>query len=198
MRKSTTLALALAYLGLGGLVVAEVADLVPRPVPPAPAMNPGTEAPDAAPGPAATAGAAAIRAALTRPLFHPDRRPFVAPTPPDQAPAPAAPAPPPPGYRLRGIVLTAGDRAALVEAPGATDYLEVGEGSTLAGWTVSGIAADHLVLSQGRQTMRLELLPPDAPGTATRRRLPEQTPRASARRLAAPSHPTPEPEASSR
>jgi hypothetical protein len=99
--------------------------------------------------------------ALARPIFSPDRRPFVpAPPEPRQAePETVETAEPPPdaGLAVKGIFLHDNVRRALVTSaasPGG-EWLTVG--AAVAGWTVSAIEATSVVLSAPPAALTLQL-----------------------------------------
>jgi len=106
---------------------------------------------------------------LTRPLFSPTRRDFVAPqvvpkpivemveeveeTP--QTSAKAAP----PAARLRGTRVVDGRLSALIAInEKSADWY--GEGETLQGWTITSIAPDRMSLTSGSQSVALYLFEP--------------------------------------
>lgn len=115
-----------------------------------------------------------LAATLERPLFRADRRPWrpepakiAEPGPPRAARQSAPPpVPPPENVRLVGIVERQdGSRTALVRAEGAREGLRLERGATLAGWTVSEIGSDLVMLEAGGRRHRLSL--DDAPPAGT-------------------------------
>lgn len=103
-----------------------------------------------------------FRAAIERPLFAPSRRP----APPAEAPAATAeptaslveaePAGPP--FRLIGTVGRRGRSEALVAAPGSGSLERVAVGGRIAGWLVSEIGIDHLIVEREGERRRLAIL----------------------------------------
>ena len=145
------------------------------PVVAAPDVPAGEAAPDATEAPVRPARPEAFYAAVVeRPLFAETRRPAVTgqavevpPAPvevaPDAEPAPDAEAPPePPALVLKGVLLRAEARAALLGEPGATgDW--IAEGSRVGDWMLQRIAADHVELTNSGVTYRIDLYKSDQP-----------------------------------
>ncbi|MEQ1717733.1 MAG: hypothetical protein ABL907_17440, partial [Hyphomicrobium sp.] len=165
--------LALAVLGLAALnwqILSTPVDLTPIAPPPAgPGATTSTVIGDAAPVSRAVIGGDSE--ILARPLFRPDRRPFVpkpvaevVPPPPEQAPAavptppqsePAAvPVPPlPPGLKLVGIVGgVQGARRALLRSAEMPEGKWYPLGSDLNGWKITRIDADEALLAANGET----------------------------------------------
>lgn len=93
---------------------------------------------------------AAYDAVSQRPLFAPDRRPFVAPPVAIASIAPAAPTTPPPtDLRLSAIVTVGGKQIALIQRGGASNTERVAIGTSIAGWQVIAIDAESVTLEQG-------------------------------------------------
>ena len=108
-----------------------------------------------------------------RPIFQPDRRPYVAAVvaPP---PAPTQSPPPPPAiraYTVVGVVVSANRRLAWLKAPSATSPARVSEGDVVQGWRVKQISADRVTFEAGTAEHVLELKrraagsPATAPGS---------------------------------
>ena len=101
-----------------------------------------------------------FRSTLTRPLFHPGRRPFVEkiaiPAAPAFQPLPVPALLPPQGITLRGTVL-AGNRSALFERNGGRDYIRLQEGQRLDEWTLVSVAQQHVVFEARGQTITMTL-----------------------------------------
>lgn len=89
-----------------------------------------------------------IKAAAERPLFSPNRRPSsVAGT--SDGPANV----PPPALSLAGVVISGGERFALVQAGNPPRLVRLAVGEQILGWTVHAIAADRIVLRVGERSV---------------------------------------------
>lgn len=144
-------------LGAAAVVCAAIAAW-PWLVPPAPATRPLAAPPatNAAPSLAALPPLASFAAVVERPLFSPSRRP-----PPG---AQAAQGGPVEGrYRLVGIVATGPKKKAFVDE--GARRLEIGEGGSLDGWTVSEIGQDRVKLTSPTGETVLKLSPAAAEPT---------------------------------
>jgi general secretion pathway protein N len=102
-----------------------------------------------------------FRAALERPLFAPSRRPPAAAEAPPPEPEPVAEprldGPRAPPFRLIGTVSRRGRTEALVAAAGGPlERAVVGE--RVAGWLVTEIGPQHLVVEQEGEQHRLAIL----------------------------------------
>jgi hypothetical protein len=98
---------------------------------------------------------AALTETVHRPLFSPDRRP-PEPTPPTR-PAVATTAGGPPTLNLSAVVLTDGDRVALVEDVGRGQLRRLREGEEIAGWWVESVESEAVVLARGQARHRIAL-----------------------------------------
>lgn len=106
---------------------------------------------------------------LARPLFRPDRRPYMAKpavaetAPPAEPPRPAEAVAEPPlarpaGLRLVGIFgVKTGDRQALIKTDGWRDARLLAPGADVEGWTLVRIDMTSATLSSREETLRLEL-----------------------------------------
>ncbi|MCP4304377.1 MAG: hypothetical protein GY788_05765 [bacterium] len=128
-------------------------------------------------GPLADVAPASIEdyaAIMQRPLFDQNRRPtIVSPPPPEPTQANAAQQSgkpevkqarqhrPPPTLVLRGVALDPSGRRAVLSREDGTDYLTVGEGDDVEGWTVDEIEPDRVRLVTGDETYNLDLYPPN-------------------------------------
>ncbi len=88
------------------------------------------------------------------PLFQASRTPWVAAPQPTPV-APSDLAPPPGGYILAGVVLSGGERSAILQPPGAAKVRVISEGETLDGWTLRRIDSNGLHFAAGSQTFDL-------------------------------------------
>ncbi len=106
-----------------------------------------------------------------RPLFDPSRRP------PEPASVEKAPKPPskPAGFTLVGVVISDGERMAILKRSRSKDYLRVVEGQTVGDWVVKSIAATRVVLRQG--TVEEEIVLKDAAPKRPAKRRPSVRPR---------------------
>lgn len=104
-------------------------------------------------------------AITNRPLFEQTRRPVSQDAPPEPEPeveveevaAPAAPEQiPPPDLRLLGVLSGGARNSALLSLAG-DDAQWLSEGATLEGWTLSEIAPDHVLLTENKRELRVEL-----------------------------------------
>jgi general secretion pathway protein N len=138
-------------LGATALVFAGIATW-PWLVPPIPAVRAVASSPAQATAPALPAlpPLASYAAIVERPLFSPSRRP-----------APGARTAPGPSiesrYRLVGIIAAGPKKKALV-AEGAR-RVEIAEGDTLDGWTVTAIGKDRVTLTSPTGEAALKLAP---------------------------------------
>ena len=101
---------------------------------------------------------------LERPLFHPDRRPWV------EAPAAGIPAAPPaeaPAWSLLGTALDGARSSALVRSPTLPRPVLLRRGDSLEGWRVQAILRGRVLLE--RDGRRFELALPGAPLAGTPR-----------------------------
>jgi hypothetical protein len=90
------------------------------------------------------------------PLFQASRMPWVA----APLPSPVSPSdlvPPPGGYTLAGIVLSGGERSAILQSAGTARVRVLTEGETLDGWTLRRIDADGAHFEAGSQTFDLAI-----------------------------------------
>ena len=127
---------------------------------------------------------AALTETVHRPLFSPDRRP-PEPTPPTR-PAVATTGGGPPTLNLSAVVLTDGDRVALVEDVGRGQLRRLREGEEIAGWRVESVEFEAVVLARGEARHRIALrryqaAPPPGLGGAAR---PPPAPSAGVRSVA--------------
>jgi len=138
-------------LGAAALVFAATAAW-PWLVPPVPTVRPLAAPPASAPAPsvATLPPLASYAAIVERPLFSPSRRP-----------APGAQTALGPSiesrYRLVGIIAAGTKKKALV-ADGAR-RIEIAEGDTLDGWTVTAIGKDRVALTSPTGDAALKLVP---------------------------------------
>jgi hypothetical protein len=138
-------------LGASALVFVAIAAW-PWLVPPVPAVRPLVAPSTSAPAPsvATLPPLASYAAIVERPLFSPSRRP-----------APGAPTTLGPSiesrYRLVGIIAAGAKKKALI-ADGAR-RVEIAEGDTLDGWTVTGIGKDRVTLTSPAGEAALKLAP---------------------------------------
>jgi hypothetical protein len=132
-----------------------------------------------------------------RPLFRPDRRP------PKEEPTGAVEAPPVEesdlgGFDLTGIIISPGVTTAWIKDPQQQTPVRLRPGETLAGWTVTEILGDRLVVErQGKSdTLYLrDFKAPAAPGAAAP---PAAPPRGAPPKAAPPSGVQPRPVAGNR
>jgi hypothetical protein len=98
-----------------------------------------------------------VSATIERPLFTPSRRPAA----PEQAASVGIAS----RYRLQGLVIAGAARHAIVSPVAGGPALELGPGDAVAGWTVTRIEHDRVVLSSpaGEATLALERAAPAAP-----------------------------------
>lgn len=89
---------------------------------------------------------------VERPLFNETRRPPPAP----ETPVVAAQINPT-QFRLEGTALTAKQRVAVLRDTRTNQLHRLAEGDQLDGWQVSSVQAGTIALSQGAQTLQLEL-----------------------------------------
>ncbi len=100
---------------------------------------------------------------LSRPLFSPTRRPYVAPVaapPPEpQAPPLQAEAPPASGGEIRviGIFLNGGDRQALLVSPRFPEGKWLSVEADVEGWKLARIEADSVQLAGPQGSLNLPL-----------------------------------------
>ncbi len=87
---------------------------------------------------------------VARPLFHPSRRP-----PADAVPEKIEPPSTLVGYRLTGIVRSAAKRMILLQEVASGRVVELGEGESLDGWTVTRIGEDGVFLRSGDREIDL-------------------------------------------
>lgn len=146
-----------------------------RPIEAAPASSPMTGAALEPTGP--TKPPQVYRETLARPLFRPDRRPFVAapPPPPEQetpvaveaASVPPAPLTPPEGLKLVGVMRdgSGGGRALMrtAQSPSAS-WLEIGD--EIEGWRVAKIGQSNVTLELEDAKVSLDLYPSAPAGDA--------------------------------
>lgn len=92
-----------------------------------------------------------------RPLFSPTRRPFVPPAAPEPVAGPAEPDPEPLTAELIGVVLTADQRAAMVQEEGARGPRRLAVGQSIAGWRVVAVESNRAVFQRGDEVQVLEL-----------------------------------------
>jgi hypothetical protein len=97
---------------------------------------------------------------LKRPLFRPDRRPYV----PKAAAVSAAPSQPPvpppalpPGLVLVGIVSTSEGHRAVIRTDGVVGVQNYAEGAMLGGWALTSIQMNEVVLTANGETRKLQL-----------------------------------------
>lgn len=102
------------------------------------------------------------RAIIERPLLHPQRRALPERPPPAPPPVAEPPPPEPPaGYKLRGAVLGSGHKVAVLENMATTEYIRIGEGETVGGWTLARIDGRSVTFEFRDQSFVLELALPD-------------------------------------
>jgi hypothetical protein len=155
-----TLPLASRLVVLGVAAAAVAAELIvpwepPSDVAPAAAVAP-VELRHAAPPPPAMHPAIGAH-----PLFYPSRQPWSAPV--AAAPAVAVAPPAPPAYALSGVVLTDGERTAILKPANGTRAILLGEGGTVDGWTLRRVDAAGAHFAAGQQTFDLGF-PKPVPG----------------------------------
>jgi hypothetical protein len=92
-----------------------------------------------------------------RPLFSPSRLPFVPPTTSEPVVEPDQPPPEPLLAELVGVVLTADQRAAMVQEEGAPAPRRVTVGQSVAGWRVVEVERSRAVFRRGDEVQVLEL-----------------------------------------
>lgn len=127
------------------------------------AVDPGTTLPEPFARPDAF-----YDAIVERPLFAENRRPGSASAPAEMAAVPAeiAPtveadpksnAPPePPALILKGVMLQAEERSALLVKPGGTEEW-IREGELIGAWKLDRITADHVQITNSGVTLKLDL-----------------------------------------
>lgn len=112
-----------------------------------------------------------------RPLFVPDRKPYVAPAP-NAVPAAIAPVtlPPPTDLRLSAIVNAGGKQIALIQRGGGSSTERVAVGGEISGWSVVAIEKGSVTLDRSgtRHTLTLTAArsPSGAPGGVAPGRVP--------------------------
>ncbi|MBL6854210.1 MAG: hypothetical protein ISQ86_12550 [Alphaproteobacteria bacterium] len=89
-----------------------------------------------------------------RPLFKPDRKPV--PPPPTPAEAAAAP-PPPPTLSLVGVIIDGSRQLALLRVPQSPLAVSASVGDDVAGWRVTAVYPDHIVLRRDTTEMAFSL-----------------------------------------
>jgi hypothetical protein len=87
-----------------------------------------------------------LSATRERPLFSPTRRPPPPPPVVVHAPEPPPPPPPPPSVMLFGVVTDGDEARAIVRTGPATDVMRVRIGDDIAGWKVSQIDGQRIIL----------------------------------------------------
>ncbi len=106
-----------------------------------------------------------MQAILARPIFMPDRKPFVA-APPSQAVQQkvqlvATPPPQPniqaPNIVLKGVLLTSSLGKAFVTTPESPDGTWLTIGKNIDGWTLTAITKSSAKFSEGEQKIELQL-----------------------------------------
>ena len=124
--------------------------------PPVSATPPSASATAPARAGPVTALVPAYPAIAEHPLFYAIRQPWAPPaTPPvPQAPAPAAPHPLQ-KYRLVGVVISNGARAALLKPSDGSKTVTISEGEQLSGWTLREIRPDALRFESGRDAYEI-------------------------------------------
>ena len=103
-----------------------------------------------------------------RPLFSPSRKPFVMAM--EDEPAPVADQPLP-AVQLIGVLLTGGQRAALIQAEGAAEPGWVREGADVDGWRVETIEQNRVHLRADDRLETVELRPDTAMPAESRPKL---------------------------
>jgi general secretion pathway protein N len=153
--------LAVIALGLGGLLYLQWSDWPPPAVlPPAPAATGETQAaaePEPLVGLNPLEDMEEYAAIKDRPLFRPDRRPRVEEPEDATAEAPPEEAAKLDGMDLAGVLLSPAGSMAWVRDPSQPAPVRVRTGEVLAGWTVTDIKADRLVLERQGATDTLPL-----------------------------------------
>ena len=99
-------------------------------------------------------------AALSRPIFHADRKPYEPPkrTPVAKPPAPRPAQEAPPSFRLIGILYQNAEQAwAYVSIKGEKRVRRLSRGDVYRGWTVSDISENRLVLSKRERKIEITL-----------------------------------------
>lgn len=100
---------------------------------------------------------AVFAAIVARPLFMPDRRPYV-PPPPAPAQQPPQPEPAPPvEVTVHGIVTRGEQRLALVSVGRAEAILRVAPGDELHGWRVEQVDPSGVALARGAERKRFHV-----------------------------------------
>lgn len=89
-----------------------------------------------------------------RPLFKPDRKPV--PPPPTPGEAVAAP-PPPPTLSLVGVIIDGSRQLALLRVPQSPLAVSASVGDDVAGWRVTAVYPDHIVLRRDTAEMTFSL-----------------------------------------
>lgn len=112
-----------------------------------------------APPPAAIAGAESFAAIIDRPLFDPGRKKYIAPKANDGNAAP----PPPPTLFLVGVIIDSEKRIAMVKSSDAMLAASMRVGDKTAGWQLSAIEPDKIVLSAGTAQHEIKLESNKAP-----------------------------------
>ncbi len=115
-----------------------------------------------------------LSATLSRPLFAPSRRKFVAPAPApvEIAAPPSQPPAPPPAVKLVGIVSDPQGQLAVLRAEGEGKEIRVRVGDIVESWKVSHIAERGLTLSLGERDVSLAMFAANRPDEAERRGAP--------------------------
>lgn len=133
-------------------------DLPDQPVAGDPAAAPETAPPDAQP---ATLDMADYAVVVERPLFFAERTPYVAlePDPPPDQPGPASA--PMPGasapFTLSAIVISAGQRLAIIHYGRDNRQQRIALGQSIDGWAFAAIEPRSVLVRKGEQTQTLEL-----------------------------------------
>lgn len=153
--------LAVIALGLGGVLYLQWSDWPPPArLPPAPAASGETRAAadsDPLVGLSPLEDMEEYAAIKDRPLFRPDRRPRVEEPEDATAEAPPEEAAKLDGMDLAGVLLSPAGSMAWVRDPSQPAPVRVRTGEILAGWTVTDIKADRLVLERQGATDTLPL-----------------------------------------
>jgi hypothetical protein len=162
----TTAALATACAGLGVAVALELSgglSLAPEVTAAAPAAAELEWSPEVLEfEPPAADG---LEDTTARPLFSPSRRPFVVTEEAEPEPAAGRVLP---ALQLIGVLITADQRAALVQAEDAPAPSWVREGAAIGGWRIEAIEASRVRLRGDDQLEIVELRPDTAVPAASR------------------------------
>ncbi len=99
-----------------------------------------------------------------RTLFNPTRRPIETPPPPAKAQIVS-----PSRFTLIGVLISDGERMALIRRGAAGDYLRVNVGQQVDGWRIENILPDRVIIRKGKTKEDLILKDRTEPAPRTKR-----------------------------